>query len=118
MVEMRHTKVLQVSVFDPRFARLKQFLVSNFHSYFCRPLSHSQMASFVDSEILSANPKFQALHRDVLINKLDSDGTTRLDVKAQKELDTSRQVCANFHHNDASCDAKGHLLTPPITANS
>lgn len=41
----------------------------------------------VQPEILSANPKFDALYRDLCTNKLDRDGTTKLDAKAQKEHD-------------------------------
>ncbi|KAK4636250.1 hypothetical protein CLAFUW4_01925 [Fulvia fulva] len=41
----------------------------------------------IQPEILSANPKFDALYRDLCTNKLEHDGTTRLDAKAQKEHD-------------------------------
>lgn len=41
----------------------------------------------VDPEVLSANPQFDALYRDLCSNKLEEDGTTKIDAKAQKERD-------------------------------
>ncbi|EME49094.1 hypothetical protein DOTSEDRAFT_49423 [Dothistroma septosporum NZE10] len=44
----------------------------------------------VQPEILSANPKFNALYRDLCVHKLNSDCTTKLDAKAHKEHDAMR----------------------------
>ena len=41
----------------------------------------------VDPEVLSANPQFGALYRDLSANKLNEDGTTKVDAKTQKERD-------------------------------
>ncbi|KJY00155.1 hypothetical protein TI39_contig340g00020 [Zymoseptoria brevis] len=41
----------------------------------------------VESETATANAKFDALYRDLCTNKLNPDGSTKLDVKAQKERD-------------------------------
>ncbi|KAM0719687.1 hypothetical protein Q7P37_003818 [Cladosporium fusiforme] len=41
----------------------------------------------VDPSILSANPKFEALYRDLCTNKLNPDGSSAFDQKAQKERD-------------------------------
>ena len=38
-------------------------------------------------EILAASPEFDALYRDLCASKLNRDGTTKLDAKAQKEHD-------------------------------
>ncbi|KAK4507101.1 hypothetical protein PRZ48_000835 [Zasmidium cellare] len=45
----------------------------------------------VDPEILSANPQFDALYRDLCSNKLEEDGTTKIDAKAQKERDAFKE---------------------------
>ncbi|CAK4034684.1 hypothetical protein CBER1_05128 [Lecanosticta acicola] len=39
----------------------------------------------VDGDTLIANPKFDALYRDLCNNKLEPDGTTRVDGKTQRE---------------------------------
>ncbi|KAK3696035.1 hypothetical protein LTR37_018177 [Vermiconidia calcicola] len=41
----------------------------------------------VESAVNSSNPKFEALYNDLCKNKLNTDGTTKLDAKAQKERD-------------------------------
>lgn len=46
----------------------------------------------VDQNIRSANPKFDALYNDLCNNKLNPDGTTKLDAKAQRERDMLNQV--------------------------
>ncbi|TKA32729.1 hypothetical protein B0A50_00954 [Salinomyces thailandicus] len=38
-----------------------------------------------ETTLLAANPKFEALHRDLCSNKLNDNGTSRLDAKAVKE---------------------------------
>ena len=40
----------------------------------------------------SSNPKFGALYQDLCNNKLNSDGSTKLDAKAQRERDTLSEV--------------------------
>lgn len=47
----------------------------------------STMLPPVDPGILSANPQFDALYRDLCSNRLEADGTTKIDPKAQKERD-------------------------------
>ncbi|KAI7365538.1 hypothetical protein KC354_g4825 [Hortaea werneckii] len=43
------------------------------------------MLPLADTTILGANPKFAALYRDLSSNKLNADGTSKLDAKALKE---------------------------------
>lgn len=45
----------------------------------------------VDPEILSANPQFDALYRDLCTNKLEPDGTTKVDAKTQQERDAFKE---------------------------
>lgn len=51
----------------------------------------STMLPPVDPEILSANPQFDALYRDLCSNKVEEDGTTKIDAKAQKERDAFKE---------------------------
>ncbi|TKA27667.1 hypothetical protein B0A54_16751 [Friedmanniomyces endolithicus] len=44
----------------------------------------------VESSVLVTNPKFEVLYRDLCANKLDKNGTSKLDVKSQKERDAPR----------------------------
>jgi hypothetical protein len=46
----------------------------------------------IDPDIRSSNPKFDALYNDLCNNKLNPDGTTKLDAKAQRERDTLSEV--------------------------
>jgi len=46
----------------------------------------------VDPAVLSANPRFNALYTDLCNNKLDPDGASRYDAKAQKEHDELSKV--------------------------
>lgn len=48
----------------------------------------------IDPEVLSTHPKFDALYRDLCTNKLNPDGSTAVDEKAQKERDVFYQVWA------------------------
>ncbi|KAK3067752.1 hypothetical protein LTR53_015180 [Teratosphaeriaceae sp. CCFEE 6253] len=41
----------------------------------------------VDTHVLAANPKFAALYCDLCANKLDADGTSKLDARSQKDHD-------------------------------
>ncbi|KAI6815763.1 hypothetical protein KC332_g2939 [Hortaea werneckii] len=43
------------------------------------------MLPLADASVLGANPKFAALYRDLSSNKLNTDGTSKLDAKALKE---------------------------------
>jgi hypothetical protein len=46
----------------------------------------------LEPEVAAANPKFDALYRDLCTNKLNSDRTSRLDAQAQKERDALAEV--------------------------
>lgn len=46
----------------------------------------------VDPSVLSANPKFEALYRDLCANKLNPDGSSTFDQKTQKERDVFATV--------------------------
>lgn len=46
----------------------------------------------VDPAVLSANHKFDALYRDLCINKLNSDGSSIFEQVAQKERDVFATV--------------------------
>lgn len=46
----------------------------------------------VDPLILSTNPKFSALYSDLCNNKLNRDGTSKLDAKAQRDHNTVKEV--------------------------
>jgi len=50
----------------------------------------------VESSVLVTNPKFEVLYRDLCANKLDKNGTSKLDVKSQKERDALRLVSVVF----------------------
>lgn len=52
---------------------------------------HSTMLPPTDPELLNANPQFDALYRDLCSNKLEADGTTKIDAKAQKERDNFKE---------------------------
>jgi len=47
----------------------------------------------VDPSTLTANPRFNALYRDLCTNKLGPDGSTVLDQKALKERAGLETVC-------------------------
>ena len=46
----------------------------------------------IDPTVLSGNPNFNALYSDLCNNKLNADGTSKLDAKAQRDHDALRQV--------------------------
>lgn len=46
----------------------------------------------VDQEIRTANSKFDALYNDLCSNKLNPDGSTKIDAKAQRERDSLSEV--------------------------
>jgi hypothetical protein len=46
----------------------------------------------IEPETAQANPKFDALYRDLCTNKLNSDGSTKLDMGAQKEREAFLEV--------------------------
>lgn len=50
----------------------------------------------VDPATLSTNPKFNALYQDLYNNKLNADGTSKLDAKAQRERDGLGEVCGSW----------------------
>ena len=51
-----------------------------------------QMLPPVDPATLAANPKFEALYRDLGENKLNSDGTSKFDAKTQREREAFSEV--------------------------
>ena len=53
------------------------------------------MLPLADTTILGANPKFAALYRDLSSNKLNADGTSKLDAKALKEHEAFEKVSAS-----------------------
>ena len=55
----------------------------------------------VDTSMLSSNPKFNALYNDLCTNKLNSDGTSKLEAKAQRERDAFKEVCAEYDNKIA-----------------
>jgi hypothetical protein len=65
--------------------RLTLFPIPHFHKSF-------NMLPPVDPTIVASVSKFEALYRDLTTNKLSKDGSSRLDVKAQRERDTLREV--------------------------
>lgn len=50
------------------------------------------MLPLADTSVLGANPKFAALYRDLSSNKLNTDGTSKLDAKALKEREALEKV--------------------------
>lgn len=68
------------------------------------PLSISPvMLPPVDPLVLSANPKFNALYSDLCNNKLNRDGTSKLEPKAQRDHDTVEEVFQSVHTNCTLC---------------
>jgi hypothetical protein len=49
----------------------------------------------IDPTVLSANPQFYILYRDLCTVKLNLDGSSTLDQKTQKERDVFATVSAN-----------------------
>jgi hypothetical protein len=49
----------------------------------------------VDPTILSTNPRFETLYRDLCTNKLNPDGSSALDEKVQKERDIFATVSSD-----------------------
>ena len=51
------------------------------------------MIPHIDTQVLGSNPQFARLHKDLRINKLDSDGSTKLlDVKEARQEEASANV--------------------------
>lgn len=53
------------------------------------------MLPAVGNDVLSANPNFEALYRDLCVNKLNANATTKVDPKVQKERNAFDEVSAN-----------------------
>lgn len=53
------------------------------------------MLPAVAQDVLSANPNFDALYRDLCVNKLNVNATTRIDPKVQKERNAFDEVGDN-----------------------
>jgi hypothetical protein len=51
------------------------------------------MLPAVDSAVLAANPRFEALYRDLCTNKLNEDGSSRLDAKSLRDRQGVEEVC-------------------------
>lgn len=54
------------------------------------------MLPLADTSVLGANPKFAALYRDLSSNKLNTDGTSKLDAKALKEREAFEKVSSKI----------------------
>ena len=46
----------------------------------------------IDPDVRASNPKFDAMYNNLCNHKLNPDGTTKLDAKAQRERDTLSEV--------------------------
>ena len=58
----------------------------------------------VDSSVTSGNPKFDSLYQDLCTNKLNPDGSSALDAKAQKERDIFATVSnEGYTSNEWAC---------------
>lgn len=64
----------------------------------------------VDQDIRTANPKFDALYNDLCNNKLNPDGSTKLDAKAQRERDTLNEVCRIYSSEIISRNSSPFIL--------
>ena len=53
------------------------------------------MLPAVAQDVLSANPNFDALYRDLCANRLNANATTKIDAKVQKERNAFDEVGAN-----------------------
>lgn len=53
------------------------------------------MLPAVGNDVLSANPNFEALYRDLCVNKLNANATTKVDPKVQKERNAFDEVSAD-----------------------
>lgn len=50
----------------------------------------------MDTTLLAANPKLETLYRDLCANRLNEDGSSRLDAKAVKERQALDEVSSNY----------------------
>jgi hypothetical protein len=62
-------------------------------------LKHNNTSSHIKNmlpavalDVLSANPNFEAVYRDLCANKLNANATTRIDPKVQKERNAFDEV--------------------------
>lgn len=53
------------------------------------------MLPAVGNDVLSANPNFEALYRNLCVNKLNANATTKVDPKVQKERNAFDEVSAD-----------------------
>ena len=53
----------------------------------------------IEPAVATANPKFDALYQDLCTNRLNTDGSSRLDAKAQKEHDALQHVGLSCHES-------------------
>lgn len=49
-----------------------------------------------DLAVLAASPRFEALYQDLCSNRLNPDGTTKLDLEAQRESEGLAEVCGSW----------------------
>jgi len=61
----------------------------------------------VEPTTLAANPKFAALYHDLCTNKLNEDGTSRLDPKALKEQQAFGEVSSTYNDECSTGIAQG-----------
>ena len=72
--------------------------------FFLHPsLLTATMLPPVDTRVLATNPKFEALYNDLCTNRLNQDGTSKLDAKAQKEHDTLQNVRSCDAYSERTC---------------
>ena len=68
----------------------------------------------IDAAVLAANPKFDALYRDLCTNKLEQEGTTKLDAKSQREHDSLQDQVSRSqldgYRRELLCNSLQHLL--------
>ncbi|KAF2723979.1 hypothetical protein K431DRAFT_282244 [Polychaeton citri CBS 116435] len=64
----------------------------------------------VTPAVLKANPRFEALYRDLCNNKLNKDGTTKLNEKAQKDCDITTHDLRKLRIQAARADIIKHGL--------
>ncbi|KAK1810436.1 hypothetical protein LTR12_015204 [Friedmanniomyces endolithicus] len=70
-------------------------------TYLIHDRGDAHMLPPVDASVVVANPKFEVLYRDLCANKLNENGTSKLDVKAQKERDALHEELYRICLEDA-----------------
>lgn len=76
------------------------------------------MIAPLDPVLTTSHPKFEALYRDLCTNKVNSDATSKLDPKAQKERDSLSEVRAILFDNSHKVVASIISCSPISTLGS